>query len=285
MDRRNWWVAPGLGIGPFRFGTPRGELRAALGTCRPFRRTPDSVDLTDDYPDGVQLTCSPGEGLYLIEIHEPVGVHHLGVPLHGRVRDVVAALRAAGVAVTKDDEDEGWIVAGGAAMLATQAGSHVEIVTAYSPRRAGARVVDFGAGPAAVKPLRSYTVLPGRGLTALALGTHRDAVRATRNGGVALVGYPDEDSFVNEGLTVTYDAAGRAVRVTVTQAGAVLLDGVNLLPSRPRTIADVRAALSAAGHEVAEEEAAVLIPGAGIEIWTARPGPSRPVCAVSVVAP
>ncbi|MFI5909792.1 hypothetical protein [Dactylosporangium sp. NPDC051541] len=285
MDERNWWVAPGLGIGPFRFGTPRGELRAALGACKPFRRTPDSVDLTDDYPDGVQLTCAPDEGLYLIEIHEPVGVHHLGVPLHGKAREVVAALRQAGVPVEKDDEDEGWVVAGGAAMLATPNGGRVEIVTAYAPRRAGTRVVEFDAGPRPAKALRSYTILPGSGLTALPLGTDRDEVRSTRNGGVALVGYPDEDSFVEEGLTVVYDAAGRAERVTVTRAGAVLLDGLNLLPSRPRTIADVRAALTAAGHEVAEEEAALLIPGTGIEIWTARPGPSRPVCAVSVTRP
>ncbi|WP_433202934.1 hypothetical protein ACQP00_33245 [Dactylosporangium sp. CS-047395] len=279
MDERNWWVAPGRGIGPFRFGTPRGELRAALGTCRPFRRGAGAVDLTDDCPDGVQLTCGPGEGLYCIEIHQPVGVHHLGVPLHGKTRDVVAALRAAGVAVTRDDA--GWVVAGGAAVLFSES-REVEVVTAYAPRRAGARVAEFEAGTEAVAPLTSYTVLPGAGLTALALGTARDEVRATRNGGVAILGYPAEDQFFDEGLTVGYDGLARATRVTVTRAGSVMLDGVNLLPSRPRTAADVRAALTAAGHEVAEEEAALVLPGTGISIWTARPGPARPVCAVSV---
>ncbi|MEU7874709.1 hypothetical protein [Dactylosporangium sp. NPDC049140] len=282
MEERNWWVAPGLGIGPLRFGTPRGELRAARGSCRPFRRGPDAVDLTDDYPDGVQLTCSPDEGLYCIEIHEPVGVHHLGVPLHGRARDVLAALRAAGVPVARDDS--GWSVAGGAALLSVESGA-VDIVTAYAPRRAGTRIEEFDAGPAAAPPLTSYTVRPGEGLTALALGTHRDEVRATRNGGVALVGYPAGDSFFDEGLTVGYDFAGLTERITVARAGAVLLDGVNLLPSRPRTVADVRQALVAAGHEVAEEEAALLLPGTGIAVWTPRPGPSRQVCAVSLTRP
>ncbi|WP_432968801.1 hypothetical protein [Dactylosporangium sp. CA-233914] len=303
MDQRNWWVAPGLGIGPLRFGTPRSRLRAALGPARPFRRDPASPDLTDVFAGGVELTCSPQEGLYLIEIADPIGVHHLGVPLAGRSADVVAALRAARIPVEPDDS--GWTIAGGAALLYAP-DTEVEAIAAYSPRRAGSRVAGFPrgvdavassgsyavapggscavapGGSCAIAPARSYTVVPGRGLDALPLGTARNQVRTNRNGGVGISGFVASDTFPQEGLTVHYDARGRAARICVTRAAAVLFDGVNLLPPRPATSQDVRAALAAAGHPVAEEEAALLVPGTGIEIWTTRPGPALPVCAVSV---
>jgi hypothetical protein len=95
---------------------------------------------------------------------------------------------------------------------------------------------------------RNWWVAPGLGIGPFRFGTPRAELRAAR-------------------IPVERDAEG---------------DGVNLLPGRPRTAADVRKDLTAAGHDVAEEEAALLLPGTGIAVWTARPGPSRPVCAVSV---
>jgi hypothetical protein len=284
VTERIWHVSPGTGIGPLRFGTPRAELRAAFGICRPFRRGAGSRDLTDQFgPDGdLMLTSSTEDGLYFIEIADPTGVYLGEVELAGRAPDVVARLRRAGARVERDDA--GWSIDGGAALLYCPT-STIEAVSAYAPRWAGAAMTEFDEGPHATPPPGHYTVIPRHGLEGLALGTPRDEVRATRGPGVGFAPWPAaSDSFFDEGLEVEYDAQDRTERITVTRAAAARLGDVNLLPSSPRTIADVRAALESAGHQVAEAEAALILPELGVEVWTARPGPKRPVCAVSVTA-
>ncbi|MFI7597153.1 hypothetical protein [Actinoplanes sp. NPDC049681] len=187
MSQRSWEVDPGSGVGPLRFGTARSELQALLGAHRAFRRSPTS-DLTDQYEAGtLMLTCSDDEGLYLIEIPDPDGLHYRGVHLSGTVAGVLKDLRAAGIEVAADD-GSGWLLADGAIALYTpssQPDACVEAVTAFGPgHEMHGEIVFFPGGADATPADSSYLVTPGTGVGSIMLGQHRDEVRRRLNGGL-----------------------------------------------------------------------------------------------------
>jgi hypothetical protein len=296
VQERSWEVQPGVGAGPLRFGTPRAELRATLGPYEAFRRS-DTSDLTDQYESELlMLTCSDDEGLYLIEIPDPDGVHFRGVPLAGEAGTVLAALRAAGVEATA--ADSGWNLADGAISLSATSrdpDEPIKAVTVFGPgHETGGEIVFFPAGADAAPPAGTHVVSPGNGVAPVRLGEPRDDVRRRCNGGVcwqypAGSREPVEDTFFQEGLVVRYGADLRVERIFVTKAEAVLLDGVNLMPAHPATVADVRSALERAGHEVTGSEAAIAIAGTGVQVLTRRPSTSgygpMPVSCVAVGTP
>ncbi|WP_213013857.1 hypothetical protein [Paractinoplanes toevensis] len=295
MSERSWEIEPGCGVGPLRFGASRAELHALLGSHRAFRRSPAS-DLTDQYETGmVMLTCSDDEGLHLIEIPDPDGVHYFGVQLGGTVMTVLSDLRAAGIEVTADDS--GWLLADGAVGLYTSSSeqdAQVEVVTAVGPgHEMRGQIVFFEAGADAMPTMSSYVVTPGAGVGPVMLGQHRDEVRRRLNGGLcwqhaAGSREPVEDSFRDDRLVVRYGPGLLADRIFVTKADAVLLNGINLMPAYPLTIEDVRQLLAQAGHPLIELEAAIEIADAGVQILTMRPSPSSdgrlPVACVAISA-
>jgi hypothetical protein len=294
MRERSWEVLPGTGVGPLRFGTPRAELRAALGPYEAVRRS-NTADLTDQYEaDMLMLTCSDDEGLHLIEVPNPDGVHFRGVPLGGEVRTVLDGLRAAGVEAVADES--GWRLADGAIGLYTtssEADAPVKAVTVFGPgHEKRGEIVFFPAGADATPPTGTHVVSPGSGIASVALGEPRDDVRRRLNGGLgwqhpAGSKEPLEDTFIGDGVVIRYGADLLVDRIFVTKADAVLLDGINLMPAHPLTVDDVRSALVQAGHEVIEREAAVEIAGTGVQVLTRRPssyGP-MPVACVAVSAP
>ncbi|BCJ48345.1 hypothetical protein Aiant_90020 [Actinoplanes ianthinogenes] len=288
-------MVPGQGAGPLRFGASRAELQALLGPSRAFRRSPRS-ELADQYEAGLlMLTCSEAEGLHLIEIPDPDGVHYRGVPLSGPVTTVLDDLRAAGIEVTADES--GWVLADGAIALYTPSSepdAQVDAVTVAGPgHELLGEIVFFPAGADAMPATSSYLVTPGVGVGPIALGRHRDDVRRRLNGGlctqhVAGSREPEEDDFFHDHLAVRYGPDLLAERIFVARADAVLLDGINLLPPYPATIEDVRLLLAEAGHPLIDLEAGIEIAGVGIQLLTMRPSPSPdgrlPVACVAVFA-
>ncbi|AEV84721.1 hypothetical protein ACWT_3698 [Actinoplanes sp. SE50] len=297
VPERSWEVEPGSGVGPLRFGTSRGELHALLGPHRAFRRSPAS-DLTDQFEaGGLMLTCSEDEGLHLIEIPDPDGVHYRGVRLSGTVTTVLAELRAAGVELTADDS--GWLFADGAVGLYTPSSepdARVEAVTMFGPgHEMTGEIVFFPAGSEAMPPVSSYVVTPGTGVGPITLGMHRDEVRRRLNGGLCFRNAagsrePEQDEFFEDHLTVRYGPDLLAVHIYVNRADAVLLDGINLMPTHPLTIEDVRPLLIRAGRTLAEREAGIDIVGTGVEMRTMGPlssgyGPLPVACVAVALQP
>ncbi|GAA3924872.1 hypothetical protein GCM10022629_36050 [Amorphoplanes auranticolor] len=295
VSERSWEVEPGSGVGPLRFGTPRTELQALLGPHRAFRRSPTS-ELADQYEAGMlMLTCSDDEGLHLIEIPDPEGVHFRGVQLSGEVTTVLNDLRAAGIEVTPDDS--GWILADGAIALYTpspEPDAEIEAVTAVGPgHEMHGEIVFFPAGTDAKPAPSSYVVTPGTGIGPITLGQHRDDVRRRLNGGLCWEHAPGsrepvEDTFSEDRLVVRYGPDLLTERIFVTMRDGVLLDGIDLMPSLPLTIEDVRPVLARAGHRLIELEAGIELADAGIQILTMRPSPSSdgpmPVACVAISA-
>ena len=243
----------------------------------------------------VILTCSDNEGLHLIEIPDPDGVHYRGVQLSGTVMTVLSDLRAAGIEVTADGS--GWVLADGTVALYTRSSeqdAQIEAVTAVGPgHEMRGEIVFFEPGADAMPAISSYVVAPGAGVGPIALGQHRDEVRRRLNGGLYwqhATGSrePVEDNFPGDHLVVRYGPGLLADRIFVTKADAVLLDGINLMPAYPLTIEDVRELLARAGHRLIELEAAIEIADAGVQICTMRPSPSSdgrmPVACVAISA-
>jgi hypothetical protein len=295
VSERSWEVEPGSGVGPLQFGTPRTELQALLGPHQAFRRSPTS-ELTDQYEaDLLMLTCSDDEGLHLIEIPNPDGVHFRGVHLSGPVTTVLSELRAAGIEMTSNDS--GWLLADGAIALHTPSSepdAEVKAVTAFGPgHETRGEIVFFPGGADAIPPTSSYVVTPGTGVGPITLGQHRDEVRRRLSGGLcwqhaAESREPVEDTFFQDHLVVRYGPELQAEHIFVTKADAVELDGINLMPAHPLTIEDVRPLLVQAGHRLIEREAEIELPDAGIRVLTMRPSPSSdgpmPVACVAVSA-
>jgi len=291
MRELPWEVVPGVGVGPLRFGTPREELHRTLGSYSAFRRGGHTRDLTDQYDDGLlMLTCSAGEGLYLVEIPDPDGVHYRGVELAGSVGEVLTRLRAAGIEPVS--ADSGWNLADGTVSLYTPSSAPdatVDAVTVFGPgHEMRGEIVFFPAGPEAVPVTRRRTVLPGRGVGSVEFGQSRDEVRRRHNGGLcwshpAGSREPVQDDLVEDGLVVTYGSDLRVVEIIVTRADEVMFGDVNLMSGYPRTVDEVRAALVAAGHRVTESEAAVELVGTGVQVWTARADAGKPLPVSSVL--
>jgi hypothetical protein len=271
-------------------------LHALLGPHEAFRRGPTS-ELADHYEAGsVMLTCSDDEGLHLIEIPDPYGVHFRGVHLSGEVTKVLNDLRAAGIEFTADDS--GWVLADGAVALYTSSSepdAEIEGVTAVGPgHEMHGEIVFFPAGADAMPAASSYVVTPGTGVGPITLGQHRDEVRRRLNGGLCWQHAPGsrepvEDTFSEDRLEVRYGPDLLAERIFVTMGDGVLLDGINLMPALPSTIEDVRPLLVRAGHRLIEREAGIELPDAGVQVLTMRPSPSSdgplPVACVVVSAP
>lgn len=294
MSERHWEVEPGAGIGPMRFGMTRAELRTLLGPSRGFRRGWYSEHLTDQLDDGlVMLTCSPQDGLYLIEIPDPHGVVYRGVPLDGSAAEVMAALRRIGVDVVEDSS--GCTFAAGAAALyvpSPEPDAQVEAVTAFGPGHTMDGVLnEFPAGAGAQAPVHVYQVVAGVGVGPVRLGEPRADVRGKLNGGMSWTRAPgsrepEQDHFWEDGLVVEYGPGELVRRIFVTKADRVDYQGIDLKPALPAALEDVRRALLAGGHAVAEGEALLDLPGTGVQVWITRPDAEMPlpVCAVVVSA-
>jgi hypothetical protein len=292
MRRRRWDVVPGEGVGPLAFGADLAVLRSSWAAGEAFRRGGHSVDLTyQDAAGSVMVTCSPREGLYLVEIPEPHGVRYRGVKLDGKVGAVLRRLRAAGVQPVADDG--GWHFADGAVGLypsSTEPGAEVEAVTVYGPgHECGGEYVALPVGDDARSTAHRCLAVPGRGLDCVQFGQSRADVRQRMRGGFtwrhpADSREPDQDDFNEDGLVVQYDRDDLVERIFVTRADEVLLGAVNLMPAHPHTVEAVRADLEAAGHVLHHGEAALIVAGTGVEVWTARvTTQALPVCAVSLV--
>ncbi|WP_144126289.1 hypothetical protein [Catellatospora sichuanensis] len=295
MNDRRWEVEPGAGVGPLRFGMARAELRALLGPSSGFRRGGYSEHLTDQPANGSALvTCSPEEGLYLIEIPDPDGVTYRGVPLAGPAAEVMAALRGIGVDLVEDSS--GCTFAEHSIALyvpSSEPDAPVEAVSAFGP----GRVMDvndlneFPAGERASAPGRVYQVVSGVGVGPVRLGEPRADVRRKLNGGMSWTlppgsREPEEDHFWEDGLVVEYGPDGLVRRIFVTKADRVDYHGVDLKPPYPAVLDDVRQALLAGGHTVVDGEALLDLPGTGVQVWISRADAEMPlpVCAVVVSA-
>ena len=85
-------------------GQSREEVRAALGTHRTLRRTPESEEADHFVDSGAIATYSPKGELVLVEMHDPALVMLDGVQLMGQtVDDITRALAERGIDVVHDE--------------------------------------------------------------------------------------------------------------------------------------------------------------------------------------
>ena len=292
MVDETWEVEPGVGVGPLRFGTPREQLHAELGSYSAFRRGSYSANLTDQYARlGLMLTCGPGEGLYLIEIPDPSYMTFRGVNLDGSAERVVADLRRAGVAPEQDDS--GWTFGDGTAGLyvpSTEPDAVVENVTLYSPERTVGEIVTI-PGSTTQPPVLSHVVRPGHGIGPVALGEPRADVRRRLHAAMTHIDRPGsresvEDLFWEDGLVVQYDDRERVSRIFVVKADEVSYAGINVMPDYSVSFDTVRGTLLAQGHPIVDRELGLELDRTGIQLWQANTQTEwpLPVCAVVISA-
>ncbi|MEU2875279.1 hypothetical protein [Streptomyces sp. NPDC007070] len=97
-------IVPREGLDLVRFGEERAEIRARLGECVTFRRTPAGAPIDHYVNLGLMLSFDASDRVEFIEVAEPAEIFFGGISLLGRgYRRVVSELEQNGIVGVEDD--------------------------------------------------------------------------------------------------------------------------------------------------------------------------------------